>query len=324
MWAVSHDEQARWAQEFEEDGGVVFPSSRAKMALVLLGCIAFSAVGIWLLLRGDAVSVVVGSLSIAFFGFVGIPTTSWRLVTRKPVVRVDHDGVSSGQRRALWAEIEGFWVWSVSSSAAVIVRLTPAGGTSVRAQAHPALRWLCDLNERMVGPSTMSLPSGNGFDPYALALWLNSVLAGVRGDASSGPSEAEHSQSPDAGATFVPDWPKAAIRPGSPPDPETGFEAGGAPPSAVALLQWTSGVLVDGVRGPGSWDLISLDGWAAGDLSDAITGLGDLDTERDELRRTVGAELGHGVSLAPDTWVFAREDGKSWWMAPLLVVHRSD
>jgi hypothetical protein len=68
------------------------------------------------------------------------PTTSWRLVTRKPVVRVDHDGVSSGQRRALWAEIEGFWVWSMSSSAAVIVRLTPAGATSVRAQAHPFLR----------------------------------------------------------------------------------------------------------------------------------------------------------------------------------------
>jgi hypothetical protein len=73
MCAVSHDEQALWTQEFERDGGVVFPSSRAKMPLGLLGCIAFSAVGIWMLLQGDAVSAVIGSLSIAFFGFVGVP-----------------------------------------------------------------------------------------------------------------------------------------------------------------------------------------------------------------------------------------------------------
>jgi hypothetical protein len=183
---------------------------------------------------------------------------------------------------------------------------------------------LFDLNERMAGPSTMSLPSGNGFDPHAMALWLNSVLAGVRGDAWGGPSEAEHSQSADAGAPFVPDWPKAVIRPDFPPDPDTGFEAEGAPPSAVALLQWTSAVLIDSGRGPGSWDLIGLDGWAGGDLSEAVTGLGDLDTERDELERAVGDVLGHGVTFAPDAWAFCREDGKSWWTAPLLVVRRSD
>ena len=248
--------------------------------------------------------------------------SAWRLVTRKPVVRVDHDGVSSGQRRALWSEIEGSWVWSMNSTAVVVVRLTPAGAASVRAQAHPFLRPFYDLNERMAGPSTMSLPSGNGFDANAMAQWLNSILVGARGDASSGPSEADHHQPPGAGAPFVPDWPQAANRPDLPPDPDAGFEAEDAPPSVVAVLQWTSGLLVDGGRGTGSWDLVGLASWAAGEMSDAVSDIGELGTGRAELERAVAHELGHRVSLAPDSWAFSRQDETGWWTAPLFVVHQ--
>ncbi len=146
------------------------------MSLVLLGGLTFSAIGIWMIRQGDMVTSVVGFLSIAFFGIVGVPTISWRLITGKPIVRIDHQGVSSGERRALWADIEGFWVWGTNRSAVVIVQLTPEAARAIRAQAHPVRRWWDGINERIIGPSTMSLPSGNGFDPSAMATWLNSLL----------------------------------------------------------------------------------------------------------------------------------------------------
>lgn len=322
--AVSDNERVRWAKQFAEEGSIAFPSSRTKMSLGLLGCLAFSAVGIWMILQGGVVPTVIGSLSIAFFGVVGVPIILWRWITRKPVVRIDREGVSSGERRARWADIEGFWVWSLSGSAVVVVQLRPEAANNLRAHTHPARRWLEDMNQRLVGPSTISLPSGNGFDPEAMAAWLNSLRQFMGPDQADVLPEPKGNLSAEAAAQFVPDWPKAALRPASPPNPDMGFEAEDAPRSAVGVLQWTSGLLVDGGSGPGGWDYIDLDGWATGDMSGVIDGLGDRNTKRGDLERAVGDELGHPVSLTPHTWVFSRADSNSWWTAPLLVVHRSE
>lgn len=50
---------------------VVRPRPR-KLLLTLLGCVAFVAVGIWMLSSGDLGGIVVGLLAVAFFGGVGV------------------------------------------------------------------------------------------------------------------------------------------------------------------------------------------------------------------------------------------------------------
>lgn len=90
------------------------------------------------------------------------------------------------------------------------------------------------------------------------------------------------------------------------------------------MLQWTSELLVDRGRGPGGWGFVDLAGWANGDMSGAIPGMGSLDTETAELEHAVGDALGHPVSFTLSTWTFSPDDNKAWWAAPLLVVNRRD
>jgi hypothetical protein len=108
------------------------------------------------------------------------------------------------------------------------------------------------------------------------------------------------------------------------PDPDAGFEAEGAPTSVAGVLQWTSELLVDGGHGPGGWDFVDLAGWATGDMSGVISGMGSLDTEIAELEDAVADALGHPVRVTPSSWIFSPHDDKAWWAAPLLVVHRSE
>jgi hypothetical protein len=115
----------------------------------------------------------------------------------------------------------------------------------------------------------------------------------------------------------------AAARPATAPDPDEGFEAEEAPRSAIGVLQWTSALLIDGGHGPGSRDFVDLHGWATGDMSGVISGLGSRGTTAADVELAVGDAVGHPVTLAPSTWVFSREDSTSWWTAPLFVVHRA-
>lgn len=321
---MSDQDQVRWGQQFADEGFIAFPTSRAKVSLVFLGCLAFVTVGLWLVLQREVVPAIIGSLSIAFFGILGIPILSWRWITRKPIVRIDEEGVSSGERCALWADIEGFRVWSMNGQAAVVVQLTPRAAKDIAAGLHPVRRWWDSLGESFVGPSTMSFPSGNGFDPDAMAAWLNSLRHSMGAQDTRGPREPERGRPAENRGALVPDWPRAAVRPSAPTSLGSGFEAEGAPPSAVGVMQWTSKVLIDGGNGVGSWDFIDLHGWSTGDMSGVITGLGDQNTDAGGLEQAVGVRLGHPISFTPSTWVFSRQDSSGRWTAPLLVVHRSD
>jgi hypothetical protein len=212
----------------------------------------------------------------------------------------------------------------MNGQAAVVVQLTPQAAKDIAARLHPIRRWWDSLGESFVGPSTMSFPSGNGFDPDAMAAWLNSLRHSMGAQDTRGLRERERGRPAENGGPLVPDWPRAAVRPSAQTSPDLGFEAEGAPPSAVGVLQWTSGVLIDGGNGVGGWDFINLHGWSTGDMSGVITGLGDQNTGTGDLEHAVGERLGHPVSFAPSTWVFSRQDSSSWWTVPLLVVHRSD
>lgn len=145
---------------------------------------------------------------------------------------------------------------------------------------------------------------------------LTRLLAAIRSD------EPEREPPATTGVQLAPDWPRAVARPAVAPDPDAGFEAEGAPATAVGVLQWTSELLVDGGRGPGGWDFVDLAGWATGDMSGVISGMGSLNTEMADLEDAVGQALGQPVQLTPSSWTFSPNDNKAWWAAPLLVVHR--
>lgn len=206
----------------------------------------------------------------------------------------------------------------------MVVQLGPEAANNLRAHTHPARRWLEDMNQRVVGPSTISLPSGNGFDPEAMAAWLNSLRQFMGPDEADVLPEPKGNLSAEAAASLFLTGPRLrfALRPCPTPIWASRLKMHRRP--RLGVLQWTSGLLVDGGSGPGGWDYIDLDGWATGDMSGVIDGLGDRNTKRGDLERAVGDELGHPVSLTPHTWVFSREDSNSWWTAPLLVVHRSE
>lgn len=175
-------DQVRWGQQLAHDGVVTFPTRRRKMSLVLLGCLGFTAIGAFLLALHEGPGMVVaGSASVVFFGVFGIPTLSWRLVTRKPVVRVDRDGVSAGELRAAWSEIERVRVWSFYGTSVVILELSPQVARRISENTRAPKRWLDRMNQSLVGPATLALPSGNGFDPHAMAEWLDSLRASTHG-----------------------------------------------------------------------------------------------------------------------------------------------
>jgi hypothetical protein len=72
----------------------VFQPSPRRTALIVLGAVAFVAVGVWLLLTGESVKALVGGgLAVAFFGYCAVLGTV-RLVRREPELVVSDDGLS--------------------------------------------------------------------------------------------------------------------------------------------------------------------------------------------------------------------------------------
>jgi hypothetical protein len=147
---------------------------------------------------------------------------------------------------------------------------------------------------------------------------LTRLIAAIRSD------EPQRESPTETGVQLVPDWPRAVARPVVVPDPDAGFEAEAAAAAAVGVLQWTSALLVDGGHGPGGWDFVDLVGWATGDMSGVIPGMGNQNSEIAELAEAVGDALGHPVTLTADSWTFSPENKKGWWAAPLLVVYRKE
>lgn len=155
------------------------------------------------------------------------------------------------------------------------------------------------------------------------AALMDAVTAHPRFPAS--PAGNPRAQAPtEPGSRLVPDWPTAVARPMETPDPSSAFEAETAPSSAVGVLQWTSGLLVDGGNGPGSWEFIELVGWAVGDMSGVVSGIGGQSSDVKDLEQAVSGTLGHHVSIEPSTWMFTRKGDVTWWTAPLLVILRAD
>jgi hypothetical protein len=96
----------RHGKDGDHDQRIVVYPSRGKLALVSSGSLAFVVAGAYLVSAG---SVVVGAVSIVFFGACGAYVVG-RLVVDKPALVIDRQGIddnasASGAGRIGWAEI---------------------------------------------------------------------------------------------------------------------------------------------------------------------------------------------------------------------------
>ena len=145
-----------WSSELESKGSVVFPPRRGRLAVRLAGFGLLMVLSAWTNidhLRADDVSGTLGVLRLtALAAFVyGTGWTVWQLVTNRPVVTIDAEGITRG-RSLRWSGIT-----SIDD---------PAGLPLARAvQVNPA--------DRRVRP--ISIPADNVEDLGALAPWLRSL-----------------------------------------------------------------------------------------------------------------------------------------------------
>ncbi|MDP9912316.1 hypothetical protein J2W27_004442 [Variovorax boronicumulans] len=135
---------------------VVYPS-RLRMALMLLGALAFVAGGVWLLMHPFRETRVAGWVvawaSILFFGAAGLFALT-RLFSRKPALTIDHTGIVDNASGLA----AGFIPWSDVVDAQVFefqrqrfLGLSLRNPQDYLAQASPLKRLLMKANASLVG-----------------------------------------------------------------------------------------------------------------------------------------------------------------------------
>jgi hypothetical protein len=98
-----------WTAELESKGSVVFPPRRGRLVVRLIGFGLLMVLSAWTNLdhlRNDDISGALGVLRLtALAAFVyGTGLTLWQLMTRKPAVTIDAEGISRG-RSLRWSGI---------------------------------------------------------------------------------------------------------------------------------------------------------------------------------------------------------------------------
>jgi hypothetical protein len=145
-----------WTSELESNGLVAFRPRRSRLVVRLAGFGLLMVLSAWTNvehLRADGISGTLGVLRLtALAAFVyGTGLTAWQLITNRPVITVDSEGITRG-RSLRWSGIT-----SIDE---------PTGWPLARAvQVNPA--------DRRTRP--ISIPQDHVEDLNALTPWLRSL-----------------------------------------------------------------------------------------------------------------------------------------------------
>jgi hypothetical protein len=151
----------RWAAEFESKGVVVFPQRRSRLLIRLAVGLLLMGNSLWSIAdhvrrhdMGGALGVLRLTALAAFVYIVG--WSGWQLITRRPMVVVDTEGISSQSGRH-----RGLLPWSQ------IARIDePSGIPGIRTvQVQPTDRW----------GSGLGVPQDNVLELAELAQWLRTL-----------------------------------------------------------------------------------------------------------------------------------------------------
>ena len=155
------------SHEHSPPDAVVVPASRAKLAAIFLGSVAFVLLGAWLVRDGwgdDPTTIVVGLASVAFFGFCGV-TVAWRLARGTPALVIDQRGIfdnSSGLSVGLirWDEIAQLKVYRFQDQVFLGVQPKDLDSLLARQPAwkRAAIRANCRLGALPVNIPQVALP----------------------------------------------------------------------------------------------------------------------------------------------------------------------
>ncbi len=100
---------------------LIIKNSRWRHVRLLLGCIGFVAVGVWIVAHGKPF----GWVPIVFFG-TGIMVSVWQIADARPRLIIDERGVldrTLGVGRIDWSDIEAAYVRSISGNDFICLEL---------------------------------------------------------------------------------------------------------------------------------------------------------------------------------------------------------
>lgn len=174
---MTTSQRARWNETLLRDGFIEFKSNKGQLAKMLFGCVGFSVIGLWFIVAGSVVVIVVGVVSALFFGIICGSLIFIQLVRGGPTVRVDREAIRWGKQEVRWPEIIDARTWSGAPGRAHMVvldliadaaaRNRNAGGAYSRASGR--------ANTGILGSDALWLPATNGFDPEEMTAWLNEL-----------------------------------------------------------------------------------------------------------------------------------------------------
>lgn len=155
-----------WADEFRRTGRVVFPVRRRpvliRLAVVVVPIGGYQMSSLVDSLDASTTELILRLLSFSCILFIA-GFFGWQLITRRPALTVDHEGIHLGRK--------GFMPWNDIGSIAL-----PSGTTFYRnLPVQPSDVWSKELR----------LPQDNVKDLPALAAWLTEILEERRRSATT-------------------------------------------------------------------------------------------------------------------------------------------
>ncbi|HYJ69651.1 MAG TPA: hypothetical protein VEX15_18515 [Nocardioidaceae bacterium] len=157
---MSHQTADDWQTQLDGTGEVTIATSRLRATPVLLACIAFIALGVFLLVDGTELEAVVGVACI-LLGLFGFARAAWAVGTGRPHLVVSTGRVRYGPESVPWS-----WVSSISHRT-----------VRVRGRSAVYLAISYDASDRgMAGNDVLYVPDTIDADLTELGRWLNGVL----------------------------------------------------------------------------------------------------------------------------------------------------
>ncbi len=167
---MAKSDPQRWTADIQGNGRLVLKSARGKLAVLLVVCVAFVAIGVVMMGEGGGL-MVIGVLAVAFFGVLGLPVLGWRVATGRPVTVIDHSGVAVDRARVGWTEIVGIRVFAAPIKT-VLLDTTPEAEARLAAERSSWQRGLGHVNTQLTGHTSFALPTDQGVNPDEFASWL--------------------------------------------------------------------------------------------------------------------------------------------------------
>lgn len=172
-----------WDRELAANGRVEFATSKKRLWLMTLVCLAFAGVGlVMVLFDPETEAQVWGWAAVVFFGVIGTPALVFQAL-RTSVVVVDAHGVrpSVGGRHGTmvswpdlvpWSHIEGTGSRNIQGTTFVILYVTDAFEHEWLDACGPIARRLMRMNRAMYGTPSVALPANLHGDVNEIAGWI--------------------------------------------------------------------------------------------------------------------------------------------------------